>query len=96
MGDVAHDLLRVAVECGAAGRLVEGGFGIEKSAEGDFRVDGEGACTGQTDEHVGAQAIVRFLLEKIAIGDHAGELGHAAEGELAPTAAGIGSAQSLR
>ncbi len=35
----------------------------------------------------------RFLFEEVALRGHAGKFGHAAQGQLAPAAAGVGGAE---
>jgi hypothetical protein len=90
------ELLRVAIEGGGALRGVGSGFGIEVAGQGSFRINGESSPAGQPHEHVWAPAArVLDLFVEVALGGHAGEFGHTAEREFAPTASRIRAAEGL-
>ncbi len=98
-GNVCSNQSRVIFQARRANFVVSSRDRFVKRVERNFRVDDDRAITRQTHDHVWTNPALfsrkRFLLDKIAILKHAGELNHASQLNLSPTAANVGHTQSL-
>ncbi len=74
-----------------AALLIGGLMGFQIPGEDGLRVDDDLAPPGKLDDHIGSQTPVvdghRLLLNKIAMRDHAGQLGHPLERNFPPAPA---------
>ena len=94
---VRDDLLSVADQRLAALGVVRRRDGFHVGRQRHLGVHHQGAAAGQPHHHVRPDApvpaLARFLFDEVAVLDHPGQLGHPAQGDLAPSAAGLRIAQ---
>ena len=91
------NLARVIGQAGAAGFFVTGFESVEEGLQWRLGVDDNILAAGQLHHQIGTQPSGfcghRLLLGEIAIGEHAGDLDHAAQLNLAPASAHVRSSQ---